>query len=95
MVVKLSSNLWDHLPTLQELREHTDPDKDRVVAKFNDEVDVSLYINYTGLRIYSNGRKGRKGETTIKVDMKYIIYDDGSLDFPDYEIDESSPRILV
>ena len=92
MVVKLSSNLWDHLPTLQELREHTDPDKDRVVAKFDDEVDVSLYINYTGLRIYSNGRKG---ETTIKVDMKYIIYDDGSLDYPDYEIDESSPRILV
>ena len=95
MIIKRSSRPWDHVPSLQELREACDPDKDLTLTSFPEDVDISLYINYTGLRIYSNGRKGRKGETTLKTEMKYIIYDDGNLVYPDYEIDDSSPRILV
>ena len=95
MIIKKSSALWDHVPTLQELRELTDPDKDPHVASFPDGVDISLYIDYTGLKMYSNGRSERTGSATIKSEMKYIIEDDGEVIYPDYDIPKKGDFILI
>lgn len=95
MIIKRSSQPWDHVPSLQELREACDPDKDLTLTSFPEDVDISLYINYTGLRIYSNGRALRKGDTNIKTEMKYIIHDDGDIEYPDYDIPSKTDYILI
>lgn len=87
MIIKKSSRLWNHVPTLDELRAIADPDKDLTIDEFPDEVDLSFYLAYTGLKFFTNGKDRYRSE------MKYVL-SEGETIFPDYEIPKRSEFIL-
>lgn len=89
MIIRKSSALWDHVPTLEELRLASDPESDITVAEFPDEVNIDLYLQYTGLRIFTNGKNRYKSE------MKYRIFDNGEIDYPEYDIPTNTQFILT
>lgn len=89
MIIRKSCTLWDHVPTIEELRLATDPESDVIVAEFPDEVNIDLYLQYTGLRIFTNGKNRLKSE------MKYRIFDSGEIDYPEYDIPSNSQFILT
>ncbi len=57
MIIKRSARLWDHVPSLQELREACDPDKDLVLTSFPEDVDISLYSIIQGLGYTATGER--------------------------------------
>ena len=86
--VYLYRAILDHVPELDELRAGCDPDKDQLVSTFEGDVDLSLYLRYTGLRIYFNGR------SKYLIEMKYTI-EDGERVYPDYELPDRSQYIII
>lgn len=86
--VYLCRAILDHVPDLEELRANCDPDKDQLVSTFDEDVDLSLYLRYTGLRIYYNGR------SKYLIEMKYTI-EDGERVYPDYELPDRSQYIII
>lgn len=86
--VYLYRAILDHVPELDELRTGCDPDKDQLVSTFEGDVDLSLYLRYTGLRIYFNGR------SKYLIEMKYTI-EDGERVYPDYELPDRSQYIII
>ena len=98
MIVKKSIILWDHIPTLEELKGRIDPDRDATIEEFRDDIDLEIYFKYTGLRLYTNGRDLKENESNIRSEMKYSItfYDtDQIIDIPDYIIPSKEHYILV
>lgn len=94
MIIKKSIQLWDHIPTLEELRERADPECDATIEEFRDTANVDIYLKYTGLRLYTNGRDFKKNEPNIKSEMKYSVVDNMAL-FPDYVIPDKERFILI
>ena len=86
--VYLHRAILDHVPELGELRAGCDPDKDQLVSTFEGDVDLSLYLRYTGLRIYFNGR------SKYLIEMKYTV-EDGERIYPDYELPDRSHYIII
>lgn len=91
--VKRSVMLWDHVPELQELRDAAAPE-DSTIETFEDNINIDIYLRYTGLRIYTNGRDFKKDEPNIKTEMKYLCVD-GEISYPDYEIPDKEHFILI
>ena len=91
--VKRSVMLWDHVPDLQELRDAAAPE-DSTIETFEDNINIEIYLRYTGLRIYTNGRDFKKDEPNIKTEMKYTITEDVPC-FPAYEIPDKQYFILI
>ena len=94
MIIKKSIQLWDHIPTLAELRERADPECDATIEEFDDTANVDIYLKYTGLRLYTNGRDFKDNEPNIKSEMKYPVIDD-MVTFPDYVIPNKERFILI
>lgn len=94
MIIKKSIQLWDHIPTLAELRERADPECDATIEEFRDTANVDIYLKYTGLRLYTNGRDFKENEPNIKSEMKYSIVDNMA-SFPDYVIPNKERFILI
>ena len=94
MIVKKSIALWDHVPSLEELREIIRPCKDLTVEQFPEETNLEFYLKYTGLRIYTNGRDLKEAEPNIKSEMKYVIKSTG-IYIPEYVIPSKEHYILV
>lgn len=94
MVVKKSVQLWDHVPSLQELQDKANPEADNTIEQFKDGTNLEIYLKYTGLRIYTNGRDFRESETNIKTEMKYTITENVPC-FPAYEIPDKQYFILI
>ena len=94
MIVKKSISLWDHIPTLEELRERIRPCKDLTVEEFDDLTNLDIYLKYTGLRLYTNGRDLKETENNIRSEMKYCISKSG-IYFPEYIIPAKERFILV
>mgnify|MGYP006969160441 FL=1 len=94
MIVKKSVQLWDHVPSLHELQEKASPATDSTIEQFKDGTNLDVYLKYTGLRFYTNGRAFKKDETNIKSEMKYCITDDVPF-FPEYEIPDKQHFILI
>lgn len=88
MIIKKSIGIWDHIPSIDELRELTDPDKDLTATMFDDNADISKYLEYTGLRIFTDGRSSFKSE------MKYIIKN-GKKILPAYHIPLKEQFLLI
>lgn len=86
--VYLHRAILDHVPELEELRAGCDPDKDQLVSTFDEDVDLSLNLRYTGLRIYFNGR------SKYLIEMKYTI-EDGERVYPDYTMPDRSQYIII
>lgn len=94
MIVKKSVQLWDHVPGLDELREQCNPDFDNTIETFKDGTDIELYLRYTGLRLYTNGRDFKHNEKNIRSEMKYTITND-KVHYPEYEIPDKEHFILI
>ena len=94
MIIKKSIQLWDHIPTLEELRERADPECDATIEEFRDTANVDIYLKYTGLRLYTNGRDFKENEPNIKSEMKYSVVDN-MVSFPDYVIPNKERFILI
>ena len=94
MIVKKSIQLWDHIPDLAELREKAVPECDSTIEQFQDGTDLEVYLRYTGLRFYTNGRDFSKDEKNIKSEMKYTITND-QVYFPEYDIPDKDHFILI
>lgn len=94
MIVKKSVALWDHVPSLQELQEKANPEADSIVEQFKDGTNLEVYLKYTGLRLYTNGRDFKKDEPNLKSEMKYTITDE-IVFFPSYEIPDKQHFILI
>lgn len=94
MIIKKSIQLWDHIPNLSELRERADPECDATIEEFSDTANVDIYLKYTGLRLYTNGRDFKETELNIKSEMKYPVIDD-MVTFPDYAIPNKERFILI
>lgn len=94
MIIKKSIQLWDHIPTLAELRERADPECDATIEEFRDTANVDIYLKYTGLRLYTNGRDFKENEPNIKSEMKYSIVNNMA-SFPDYVIPNKERFILI
>lgn len=92
MIIKKSVMIWTHVPSLDEIRRCADPDKDLQCASFEDGIDISLYLDYTGLRIYHNGSKN---SPRYKSEYKYIVEPDGSLTHPEYTFPAREQFILT
>ena len=88
MIIKKSIAIWDHVPTLEELQAVTDPDKDLTATTFDDNVDISVYLDFTGLRIFSNGKDRFRSE------MKYILRG-SEPELPMYKIPEEDEFLLI
>lgn len=89
MKIKKSIQLWDHVPSLEELRARCDPSVDIVSAEFQDGVDLEIYFRCTGLTVSTNG-KGK-----YKTEMKYGIDDLGEAHFTDYQLPKRSEFLLI
>lgn len=94
MIVKKSVQLWDHVPKLDELREQCNPDFDNTIETFKDGTDIELYLRYTGLRLYTNGRDLKNHEKNIRSEMKYTVTND-TVHYPKYEIPDKKHFILI
>ena len=94
MIVKKSVSLWDHVPSLDELRERIRPCSAQTVEEFNNENNLEIYLKYTGLRLYTNGRDLHENECNIRSEMKYVLKPDG-IYYPDYVIPDKERFILV
>ncbi len=94
MIIKKSIQLWDHIPTIEELRERADPECDATIDEFSDTANVDIYLKYTGLRLYTNGRDFKENEPNIKSEMKYSVVDN-MVSFPDYVIPNKERFILI
>lgn len=94
IMVKKSIQLWDHIPTLEELRERADPECDATIEQFSDSANVEIYLRYTGLRLYTNGREFKENEPNIKSEMKYTVTDNMA-HYPDYLIPDKERFILI
>lgn len=91
--IKKSVQLWDHVPELKELREAADPEIDSTIENI-DKNNVELYLKYTGLRIFTNGRDFKAGEKNIRSEMKYYLEGNQTV-FPEYVIPEKDRFILI
>ena len=94
MIIKKSIQLWDHIPTLEELRERADPECDATIEEFRDTANVDIYLKYTGLRLYTNGRDFKENEPNIKSEMKYSVVDNMA-SFTEYVIPNKERFILI
>lgn len=94
MIVKKSVRLWDHIPTLQELQEKANPEADSTIEQFQDGTNLDVYLKYTGLRFYTNGREFKENELNIKSEMKYCLTDNIPF-FPVYDIPDKQHFILI
>ena len=94
MIVKKSIRLWDHVPSLEELRDNADPEIDNTIEEFQDGTDLDIYLRYTGLRIYTNGRDFKKDEPNIKTEMKYTVTNNQAY-YPDYDLPDKDHFILI
>ena len=94
MIVKKSIQLWDHIPSLEELRERADPEIDATIEEFRFTTNLDIYLKYTGLRLYTNGRDFKENEPNIKSEMKYTV-SENMASFPDYVIPNKERFILI
>ncbi len=89
MKIKKSIQLWDHVPSLDELRARCVPSVDITSAEFADGTDLTIYFRCTGLTISTNGKDKYKSE------MKYGIDDFGEAHFPEYQLPKRSEFLLI
>ena len=89
MKIKKSRRIWDHVPTIKELRECCDKKTDPVTAEFPDTMDLTIYFRCTGLSISTNGKD------KYKTEMKYGIDDSGEVHFPAYKIPAKHEFLLI
>lgn len=89
MKIKKSIQIWDHVPSLEELRSRCVPSVDITSAEFPDGVDLTVYFNCTGLTISTNGKDKYKSE------MKYGIDEHGEVHFPVYAFPKRSEYLLI
>lgn len=88
-VIKISKVLWDHVPSIEEMKEATDIVQDPVQRDTAYINDIGLYLRFTGLRIFTNGA-GR-----YRTEYKYYIDSCGDIHYPGYKIPAESDFILI
>lgn len=89
MKIKKSIQIWEHVPSLEELRARCVPSVDITSAEFQDGTDLTVYFKCTGLTVSTNGKD------RYKTEMKYGIDERGEAHFPEYQLPKRSEFLLI
>ena len=88
-IIQISKVLWDHVPSIEEIKASANPAQDPVQRDTAYIEDIGLYLRFTGLRIFTNG-SGR-----YRTEYKYYIDKCGDVHYPGYKIPAESDFILI
>ena len=88
-IIQISKVLWDHVPSIEEIKAAANPAQDPVQRDTAYINDIGLYLRFTGLRIFTNGA-GR-----YRTEYKYYYDKFGDIHYPGYKIPAESDFILI